>query len=76
MKGNRMKRKLSPEVISLTNELFHAKQRLKACVMRERIRKLYTIVSESERKIKVLARELEYNIYEHEFLFPLVETNK
>jgi len=71
-----MKRKLSSEVIGLKNEVFHAQQRLRACVMSERIRKLYNIVSESERKIKVLARELEYNIYEHEFLFPLVETSK
>ena len=71
-----MARKLSSEVINLKNELFHAKQRLKACVMSERIRKLYDIVSESERKIKRLARELEYNPYEHEFLFPLNETSK
>jgi len=71
-----MKRKLSSEVIGLKNEVFHAQQRLKACVMSERIRKLYEVVSESERKIKRLRIELEYNMYENEFLFPLVETTE
>ena len=69
-----MKRKLSKEVVNLKNELYHASQRLKACVMSERIRRLYEVVSESERKIKRLRVELEYNMYENEFLFPLVDS--
>jgi len=71
-----MKRKMSKEALGLKNEVYHAQQRLRACLMSERIRKLYEVVSESERKIKRLSRELEYNPYENEFLFPLVNTEE
>jgi len=71
-----MKRKLSSQMIALKNEVYHATQRMRACRAADRLHRLYDAVGRAELRIKSIRMELEYNLYENEFLFPLAKQDK